>query len=300
MPCAGTGIGTGTWMSLPGTRMTSGPPSARADPRRRSATTWPSGAAEEDRARGEERERCSRAEHGEDDQGTSHVGAETMPRRLRFRRASATSRRRTRRPGSGTSGRPGRPRTARTRTRDVGFISGFLSVGSRRPSQRGPQRGERSCSRQSRSATVRTSRPPLPSGRCSCRLIALPSRRRRGRSRGGSLVIAARVRSRAPLGTVLPQEHLLGERHLGAEQRPDRLAAVDALDRLADERRHREHLDLAGSACAAGRGTESVTTTSRRLESADPVDRRIGQDAVGGAGVDLGRHPRARARGRSR
>ena len=39
---------------------------------------------------------------------------------------------------------------------------------------------------------------------------------------------------------------------------------------------------------AGGSGTVSVRTTSRSVRVADPVDRRIAQDAVGGAGVDLG------------
>src|SRR3974390_1462109 len=45
----------------------------------------------------------------------------------------------------------------------------------------------------------------------------------------------APVRARQP---VLPEEHLLGVGSLGAEQGAHRLASVDALDGLADERRH--------------------------------------------------------------
>ena len=39
---------------------------------------------------------------------------------------------------------------------------------------------------------------------------------------------------------------------------------------------------------AGGSGIESVRTTSLSARVADLLDRRIGQDAVGGAGVDLG------------
>src|SRR6266576_3245496 len=41
----------------------------------------------------------------------------------------------------------------------------------------------------------------------------------------------------------VPEEHLLDELKVAAEERPDRVSAMDALDRLADEWRHAEHLD---------------------------------------------------------
>ena len=50
---------------------------------------------------------------------------------------------------------------------------------------------------------------------------------------------------------VLPQEHLLGELDLAREEGADGLAAVDALDRLADERRDRQRGDL-GDLLAGG------------------------------------------------
>src|SRR5690349_12863423 len=144
------------------------------------------------------------------------------------------------------------------RSVEVGFISGFLSSGSVPPLSDLPQRDDLSWLRQFWSVTGRTSRPPLPSGRCSCRLMDLRwvrsgARRRRlvgwyvlfragctgTRARGGAAASATR-----PVEPVLPQEHLLGERDLGAEQRADGLATVDALDRLADERSDREHLEL--------------------------------------------------------
>src|SRR4029079_6010198 len=60
---------------------------------------------------------------------------------------------------------------------------------------------------------------------------------------------------------VLPQEHLLGELDLAREQRAHRLAAVDPLDRLADERRDRERGDLGDA--LAGRQRHGVGTAER-------------------------------------
>ena len=45
---------------------------------------------------------------------------------------------------------------------------------------------------------------------------------------------------------------------------------------------------ILGIRLRSGSGTESVRTTSRRLRGRDPVDGRVAQDAVRGAGVDLG------------
>ena len=62
---------------------------------------------------------------------------------------------------------------------------------------------------------------------------------------------------------------------------------MDAPDRLADERRDGQRRDL-GEPLARGQrdgvGEDDLAQARRR----DPVDRRIGQDAVRGAGVDLG------------
>ena len=71
------------------------------------------------------------------------------------------------------------------RSVDVGFISGFASAGSLPPLSDAPQRGERSWFRQFLSVTGRTSRPPLPSGRCSCRLMGLRGGGRSGAGRCG-------------------------------------------------------------------------------------------------------------------
>ena len=86
---------------------------------------------------------------------------------------------------------------------------------------------------------------------------------------------------------------------LAAEQRADGLAAVDPLDRLADERRDRQRRDLR-DALAGGSGTVSVRTTSRSAESRDPLDRRVRTGRRGWRRRRSRSRPRARARGRSR
>ena len=64
---------------------------------------------------------------------------------------------------------------------------------------------------------------------------------------------------------LVPEEHLLHQLELAGEERADRLTIVDAPDGLADERRHRQHLDLR-ERLAGGSGIVSVTTTSVSAE----------------------------------
>src|SRR6185312_8683733 len=102
---------------------------------------------------------------------------------------------------------------------------------------------------------------------------------------GGVGLMAGLVAGVHPaLLAVLPEEHLLGERDLAAEQRPDRLAAMDPLDRLADQRRDRQGRDLAET--LARRQRDGVRQDDlAQVRVADSVDRGIAQDAVRGAGI---------------
>ena len=133
-----------------------------------------------------------------------------------------------------------------------------------------------------------------------------PRARRRSGLAGGPSVAAAGGSVAAAFD--VPQEHLLGELDLAREERPDRLAAVDADDRLGDERRQRDDLDLAAallrrdrdrvrdddlaqrpmrrSARRAGSDRTAwvaqayISVTPSRCEGVDDLDERAG-------GVDL-------------
>ncbi len=111
-----------------------------------------------------------------------------------------------------------------------------------------------------------------------------------GARRGRSPVAGAA----GPVGAALdvPQQHLLGEVDLAREQRPDRLAAVDADGSPRRSAGPAIERTILPPRFSGGIGTESVTTTSRRFELRDPLHRRIRQDGVRGAGVDLGRRLR--------
>src|SRR4029079_15170981 len=66
-----------------------------------------------------------------------------------------------------------------------------------------------------------------------------------GRRRVASTVVTGFFAGVHPaLLAVLPEEHLLGERDIAAEQRADGFAAVNSLDRLADQRRDGQPRDL--------------------------------------------------------
>ena len=116
------------------------------------------------------------------------------------------------------------------RTVEVGFISGFVELGQGIALQgRAPARRlELACaSPRARPAAVR-GRP-----------------RRRAGAAAWVMPISSSTRGvQGRFGAILPQQHLLGEGDLAGEQRADGLAAVDALDGLADERRDGQGGDL--------------------------------------------------------
>ena len=209
---------------------------------------------------------------------------------------SARSRCRTPRRGSRRSGAPARPRTRTDISRDVGSISGFLRAGSRSPGSWRPQRGDRSWSRQWRSSTGRGSRPPSPSGRCSCRLIGLPAWRPAGR-----LVNGSPSSSPAPPSASSSAAGVDAALAMPSSHRSISWVRATSLENSAPTDSPRwmrlmaspmsgatESVVILGIRFRSGSGIESVRTTSRSDEARDPVDGRVAQDAVGGAGVDLG------------
>src|SRR5207247_1843426 len=85
---------------------------------------------------------------------------------------------------------------------------------------------------------------------------------------------------------LVPEHQILGEGLLATEQRTDGLAAMYALDRLSDQGRDRERLDLRQARC--GRQRDRVGDNDLAdARSPDSVHSRIGQDAMRGAGIDL-------------
>ena len=83
-----------------------------------------------------------------------------------------------------------------------------------------------------------------------------------------------------------PQNVISSTIDLRREERAHALAAVDAPDRLAEEGRDGEDRDRGRRLAFGGSGIVSVTITSA-IECLDALERRAGEDAVGGAGVDL-------------
>ena len=170
----------------------------------------------------------------------------------------------------------------------------LAASGRRSPSSAVPQRGDS----QLRRASPVGGRPRLEAalavGPVELEAHRSPAWRTRA---SASIGRCRRPRRRSPASrvssvrcvAVLPEEHLLGEARPRCENSaPTDLAAVDALDRLADERRDRQRRDLAAAACAPGSGIGVGQDDLAQRSSRDPVDRRVAQHAVGGAGVDLG------------
>ena len=84
----------------------------------------------------------------------------------------------------------------------------------------------------------------------------------------------------------LPQKVSSSTSWTSDEERAHALAAVDALDRLAEERRDAEDGDQA-PARFRGSGNGVGDDDLAQRAGGDAVDGSAGEDAVGGAGVDL-------------
>src|SRR3972149_4752079 len=97
-------------------------------------------------------------------------------------------------------------------------------------------------------------------------------------------VIAGRIE--VARHAVLPEAHLLDELELAGEERPDRLAAVDAPDSLPEERSDRDRGDL-GQALVGRKGDRVGEDYLADARLPDPLDGRLREAAVGGAGKDL-------------
>src|SRR3990170_8914727 len=97
-------------------------------------------------------------------------------------------------------------------------------------------------------------------------------------------VIAGRIEGARH--AVLPEAHLLDELELAGEERPDRLAAVDAPDRLPEEWSDRDRGDL-GQALVGRKGDRVREDYLADARLPDSLDGRLREHAVGGAGEDL-------------
>ena len=197
-----------------------------------------------------------------------------------------------------TSAARGSARTATDMNVEVGFISGFGISGSWPSLRAAPQRGDWSWRRQLGSTTGRGSTAPLPSGRWSWRLIG----RTRGRPRRARLGQAPRRRRRSPS----PSADSGSARESSVRATPSSQSSISWVNETSllnsaptdsprwirliaspIERRDRDRRDLADPLRRRQRhGVGQDDLAQRRLP--DPLDRRVAQDAVRGAGVDLG------------
>ena len=200
--------------------------------------------------------------------------------------------------GSRTSAAPSpSPEQRPTCSRDVGFISGFLRSGSRSPgSGRAPARRAELGRASRRSATRRAARgrPRRRVGGAGGSSVVPGYGAQRGR-----LVKALRRRRRAAVGSSSPRVSSVPS--LPSSHRSISWVSDTSLENSAPTDSPRWMRLIASPMSGA---TESVVILGMRLRSRqrdrvgqddlaqrrgrDPVDGRVGQDAVGGAGVDLG------------